>query len=160
MGILPMLLCPYGHTANERRASSEAESLMSSGCRDALLSILSICHRLVMTEAIQEEWHRHEQAFTRKWLVVMYARKKVHRCEAVRLRHLDKACEGLSTSEQDGLRKDLCLIGAACAGDGIIVTRDDVIQAIWYKCHDRLAVPKPIMWINPVPDGVRALQRL
>lgn len=146
--------------ASVAHSAGEAENPMSSCCRDALLMILRICHRLVMTEAIQEEWHRHERTFARKWLVGMYARKKVHRCEGVPLSHVDEACEGLSAAEQDGLRKDLCLVEAACAGDGVIVTRDDVIQAIWHKCHDRLGVPKPITWINPVIDGVQALERL
>ncbi len=90
----------------------------------------------------------------------MVAKKKVHRCEGVRLIHVDEACDGLSATEQDGLRKDLCLIEAACAGDGIVVTRDDAIQGIWQKCRDRLHAPKPIHWINPVTDGVQALDRL
>lgn len=146
--------------ASVAHSAGEAEHPMSSCCRDALLAILNICHRLVMTEAIQEEWHRHARAFARKWLVSMYARKKVHRCNAVRLCHVDEACAGLSAAEQDGLRKDLLLLEAACAADGIIVTRDDAIQAIWHKCHDRLGVPKPITWINAMTDGVPALERL
>jgi hypothetical protein len=90
----------------------------------------------------------------------MVARKKVPRPEGVTLSHVEEACQGLSAAEQNGLRKDLCLVEAACAADGIIVTRDDAIQAIWHKCHDRLGVPKPIQWINPVTDGVEALERL
>jgi hypothetical protein len=90
----------------------------------------------------------------------MVAKKKVHRCEGVQLSHVDEACEGLSATEQGGLRKDLRLVEAACAGDGIIVTRDDVIRGIWDRCHDRLGLPKPIKWINPVTDGVQALEYL
>jgi hypothetical protein len=146
--------------ASVAHSAGKAQNPMSSCCRDTLLAILMICHRIVMTEAIQEEWHRHTRTFSRKWLVSMYARKQVHRCEAIQLSHVDEACEGLSVAEQDGLRKDLCLIEAACVGDGIIVTRDEVIQAIWDKCHDRLGVPSPITWINPVNDGVHALEHL
>jgi hypothetical protein len=146
--------------ASVARSAGETKHPVSSCCRDSLLAIRTICHRVVMTKEVQDEWNRHMSRFTRKWLTSMWARKKVYPCEGVPLRHVDKVCEGLSTAEQDGLRKDLCLVEAACAGDGIVVTRDDVIQAIWHKCYDRLGVPKSITWINPVAEGVEALQRL
>jgi hypothetical protein len=113
-----------------------------------------------MTEAIQDEWNHHMSRFTRKWFRSMVAKKKVHRCEGTQLRCADEAYEGLSADEQDDLGKDLCLVEAACAGDGIIVTRDDVIRGIWVKCHARFGLPQPIRWINPVSDGVQALERL
>jgi hypothetical protein len=146
--------------ASVAQSAGETEHPVSSCCRDSLLAIRTICHRIVMTAEIQDEWNRHMSRFTRKWLTSMWARKKVQACEGVQLSDVDNACAGLSATEEGGLRKDLCLFEAACAGDGIIVTRDEVIQAIWHKCHDRLGVPQPITWINPVVDGVQALERL
>src|SRR4030042_242155 len=119
------------------QSAGETEHPVSCCCRNALLSILGVCHRVVMTEAIQDEWNHHMSRFTRKWFRSMVARKKIHRSEGMRLSHLDEVCEGLPTNEQDGLRKDVCLIEAACAADGIVVTRDDVIVGIWQKCQDR-----------------------
>ncbi len=113
-----------------------------------------------MTDAIREEWHRHASRFTRKWLVSMYAKKKVHTCEAIPMDHVSEAREELTGGEQDGLRKDLCLVEAACAGDGIVVTRDDAIVGIWGKCHHRFGLAVQIRWINPQTDGVQALERL
>ncbi len=141
-------------------SAGETEHPVSSCCRNALLAIRTICHRVVMTEAIRDEWNRHMSRFTRKWFRSMVARKKVHRCEGVQVNRVDEAYERLSADEQDGLRKDLCLLEAACAGDGIVVTRDDAIREIWHKCHDQLGLSEPITWINPVTDGVRALERL
>ncbi len=146
--------------ASVAQSAGETEHPASSCCRNSLLAILTICHRVVMTDAIREEWHRHASNFSRKWLVSMYARKKVPPCEEMQLSHVDEACKGLSDGEQDGLRKDLCLIEAACLGDGIVVTRDDAIQAIWLKCHERFALSKPIQWINPSTDGVEVFERL
>jgi hypothetical protein len=146
--------------ASVARSAGETEHPVSSCCRNSLLAILTICHRVVMTEAVQNEWNRHTSRFTRKWFRSMVAKKKVHRCEGLQLSHVDEACEGLSAAEQDGLRKDLCLVEAACAGDGIVVTRDDAIQGIWHKCHNRLCAPKSITWINPVTDSVQALEHL
>jgi len=113
-----------------------------------------------MTEAIREEWRRHASSFTRKWLASMYAKKKVHTCAGVPLGHVDEACAELSAREQDGLRKDLCLVEGACAGDGIVVTRDDAIVGIWGKCHHRFGLAMQIRWINPHTEGVQALERL
>ncbi len=146
--------------ASVAQSAGETKHPVSSCCRDSLFAILTICHRVAITEAIQDEWNYHMSRFTRKWLRSMVARKKVHRCEGIPLSHVDEACEGLSVTEQNGLRKDLCLVEAALAGDGIVVTRDDVIQAIWHKCHDRFGLAKPIQWINPLIDGVQALERL
>lgn len=146
--------------ASVAQSAGETEHPVSSCCRNALLAILTICHRLVVTEAIQDEWNHHMSRFTRKWFRSMVAKKKVHRCEGAQLRGVDEAYEGLSTGEQDELRKDLCLVEAACAGDGIIVTRDEVIRGIWGRCHARFGLPKPITWINPLADGVQALERL
>lgn len=142
------------------QSAGETRHPVSRACREALVSIRDICHRVVMTEAVQNEWNRHMSRFTRKWFRSMVAKKKVHRCEGAQLIHVDKACEGLTAAEQDGFRKDLCLVEAACAGDGIVVTRDDVIVGIWQKCHDQLGLSKPIEWINPVTDGVQALECL
>jgi len=146
--------------ASVARSAGETEHPVSCCCRESLLAIHEICHRLVMTEAIQVEWRRHASRFTRKWLVSMYAKKKVHPCEGIPLGHVDEACAELSASDQDGLRKDLCLVEGACAGDGIVVTRDDAIVGIWGKCHHRFGLTRQIRWINPQTDGVQALERL
>ncbi len=142
------------------RSAGETEHPVSSCCRNSLVAILTICHRVVMTDAVQSEWNHHMSRFTRKWFRSMVAKKKVHRCEGVQLSHVEEAYEGLSAVERDGLQKDLRLVEAACAGDGIVVTRDNAIQGIWRRCHDRLGVPKPITWVNPVTDGVQALEHL
>ncbi|HNS22944.1 MAG TPA: hypothetical protein PKH24_20765 [Sedimentisphaerales bacterium] len=146
--------------ASVARSAGETEHPVSACCRESLLAILNICHRIVLTEAIRQEWHRHASRFTRKWLVSMYAKKKVPPCNDAPLNRVDNACEVLSPGEQEELRKDLCLIEAACAADGIIITRDDAIVQIWQKCHSRLGLSKPIRWINPVPDGVSAMEQL
>jgi hypothetical protein len=142
------------------RSAGEAEHPVSSFCRKVLVSIRDICHRVIMTEAIREEWYRHESRFTRKWLVSMHARRKVHSCKGMELSHLDDACKGLSAGEQDALRKDICLVEAACTGDGIIITRDDAVVAIWEKCKDRFRLSKTIRWINPTTCDAHILERL
>jgi hypothetical protein len=146
--------------ASVARSAGETKHPVSSCCRDALERILRICHRITMTEAIREEWDRHWSRFTRMWYRSMVARKKVQWLAASQITPTEQVLKVLSASEQEDLRKDLCLIAAACGGDGIVVTRDDVIVAIWQKCQDGFGLPKPITWINPVTAGVEALEHL
>jgi len=141
-------------------SASETEHPVSRSCREALVSIRDICHRVIMTEAIQEQWHCHAKYFASKWLAGMYARKKVHRCEGVQLKRLGEAYKRLSASEQESLREDLCLIEGACAGDWIVVTEDKRIVAIWQKCQGQFHLPKPIVWINPVTNDIGVFEHL
>jgi hypothetical protein len=146
--------------ASVARSAGETEHPVSSSCRDALDRILKICHRVAMTEAIREEWDRHWSRFTRIWYMSMVARKKVQWLTASQINPTEKVLKVLSASEQESLREDLLLIEAACDGDGIVVTRDDAIIAIWQKCQDRFGLAKPITWINPATAGAEALERL
>ena len=49
----------------------------SRNCREFLQAVLTVCHRMVLTEPIQEEWTRHESRFARTWRKSMMARKKI-----------------------------------------------------------------------------------
>src|SRR5437660_6190664 len=52
---------------------------LSRQCRDCLLAMLHICHRIVMTAEIGAEWKRHRSRFAMTWLTSMEARRKVWR---------------------------------------------------------------------------------
>jgi hypothetical protein len=140
-------------------SAGETEHPVSSCCRNALLSIRDICHRVIMTEPIRSEWDRHKSRFTRKWFMSMVA-KKIQRSMGMRVDLAERALTGLSATEQESLEKDLCLIEAACDGDGIVVTRDDEVVKIWQKCQGQFHLAKPITWINPVTDDIGVFERL
>jgi hypothetical protein len=40
-------------------------------------SLLTVCHRVVMTDEISREWRRHQSAFATSWLAAMRRRRKV-----------------------------------------------------------------------------------
>ena len=61
----------------------DAIASQAKGCRDFLTVVLTICHSVTVTSEIQEEWNRHRSNFARRWLVSMYSKRKVHRCNAV-----------------------------------------------------------------------------
>ncbi|MGA9382780.1 MAG: hypothetical protein WBV73_28800 [Phormidium sp.] len=52
-----------------RAAGGEsAKSPTSKYCRDFLLAVLDISHRVVMTPDIRKEWDKHQSSFARTWL--------------------------------------------------------------------------------------------
>jgi hypothetical protein len=59
-----------------RAAGGEnATAPTSVNCREFLKSVLFICHRVVMTPEIKEEWKTHQSNFSREWRCQMVARK-------------------------------------------------------------------------------------
>lgn len=67
---------------------------------------------------------------------------------------------GLSDKERAVIEKDRCLLEAALSADGVIVTRDDEFRNVLAKTPQGSGLLARITWINPVSDGVNALQGL
>jgi hypothetical protein len=59
--------------ASVARAAGSLESKHPTGilCRDFLMGVRSVCHRIVWTEAIKVEWDKHDSVFARQWRVSM-----------------------------------------------------------------------------------------
>jgi len=131
-------------------AAGETDHPTSKSCREALLDIREVCHRIIMTPSLLDEWKRHESRFARKWLRSMFACRKVrnvkHTC--FRLPATDMTC--LNVEENESLRKDAHLFEGAFEGDGTIISLDDEAGRIWDKCHRHMQVPKAIKWITPL----------
>ena len=49
----------------------------SKNCRDFLNAVLTICHRMVLTDDIKEEWDKHQSIYAKKWRSSMVAKRKV-----------------------------------------------------------------------------------
>jgi hypothetical protein len=141
-------------------SASETDNPVSKSCRDTLICILKICHKMVMTKAIREEWKRHAKRFSWKWRYSMFARKKIKDFEDVDLPDVSIKQSKLTQHDLGVLEKDLLLIKAACAGDGIIITRDEEIIDIWLRYKEHIKTPKTIRWINPIHDNPECLKNL
>lgn len=46
-------------------------------CREFLLDMMSICHKVVVTQAISIEWKNHASTFSVRWLAAMRAKRKL-----------------------------------------------------------------------------------
>src|SRR6059058_625173 len=96
----------------------------SKHCRDLLLAVREICHHVVMTAEIREEWNRHQSVFARRWRVSMEARRKVSHENAVAPDATLRGKIGRAAStvnEREAMLKDCCLLEAAIATDQIVL---------------------------------------
>ena len=108
---------------------------LSKSCRDFLKAILRICHTVVFTDAIREEWRRHRSRFARTWLVQMYARKKVIELDVGADRALRAAIRNSSMTEKQksAMDKDVHLLEAALMKRLQDTIKEGFVGANWQK---------------------------
>ena len=120
-------------------------------CRDFLKAVRTICHQIVMTQEIGEEWQRHHSSFARRWLLSMAARRKVHRLGEV----LDRALRGRirrvisSEKNAEAIRKDYRLIEASLATDRIVISLDETVRKLFAGAAHKVGELRLIVWANP-----------
>jgi hypothetical protein len=149
-----------------RRLIIDADVAQSSGqaaavdptsvkCRQFLQSALDICHRVVLTPAILDQWKQHKSRFARAWLSSMWARKKVDRLSPSLDDRLRSAVESVGMSEKHRrvLMNDLHLVEAAIATDGIVVSRDDTARDLFRAASATLGRLRRIVWVNPADEA-------
>jgi hypothetical protein len=128
--------------------------------RDALMAILTICHRICLSPELSEEWKRHQSRFARGWLTQMYARRKVVASEPPPCREIladIRSFRAITQSDIDAVEKDIHLIAAALAADQAVLSHDNQVAAIIRKvCGDTRTVTSKaiahVLWINPIAD--------
>lgn len=133
--------------ASVAAAAGETIKPASRRCREFLDAVLKICHRLAMTAALANEWDAHESLFAARWRAEMTSRGKIVR---------------LTISPNEDLRnqvrstaavlKDLHLIEAALAVDGIVVSLDENARGFF-----RVDAAADVIWLNPVDEGGHAI---
>lgn len=139
--------------ASVARAAGETNHPVSSSCREALESILRICHRIIMGYTLSVEWKNHESRFAKRWLVSMYARRKVITIDSTSFPVLVEKAITLTDREREALEKDKHLVELAIDGDGVIYSIDDTAIEIWDKCCKQMNTPKEITWKNPIRES-------
>jgi hypothetical protein len=123
-------------------------------CCDFLQAVLDICHCIVVTPTMQEEWKRHTSSrvdFFRTWRGQMISRKKMVVIDplADRTLSLDVEKTAKSDNDLDAVRKDIHLIHAALAADRSIVSCDDTARHLFGNASSIVPALSPIVWVNP-----------
>lgn len=126
---------------------------LSKHCRDFLKTTLDVCHRVVLTRAVREEWKKHESAFTRQWRATMMARKKLLLDDPGEDGPLREAIEDAAATQRgrDAMLKDAHLIEAAQART--VVSLDDTVRGLFCAAATRVPVLRTVVWVNPGHPG-------
>jgi hypothetical protein len=130
----------------------EATYPTSVHCRDFLIAVLDICHKVVMTPDIREEWNKHESEFARAWRRRMVAKRKF---EFLDIPVNEELWEKIDTSagsdrQRAEMFKDLRLIEAAIATDRTVISLDDnTARKFFGKAAVQVDELKDIVWVNP-----------
>lgn len=123
------------------------------------MAVRAICHYIVMTDEIAEEWKRHESGFARQWRVSMLARRKVHRSEAVPDSSLRRRIEELMSTDRSefAVWKDACLVEAALDTDRVVVSLDDTVRVLLTLACEGVRELRAVAWVNPSKPDENAI---
>ena len=121
-------------------------------CRDFLNVVLSLKHRVVMTEKISDEWKRHASPFARRWRVSMAARRKVDRI--IDPPENENLCTKIvntarSEKQKENIEKDFHLLQAAFATDQTVISLDETIRRLFKRASQQVGEIRNIIWVNP-----------
>jgi hypothetical protein len=144
--------------ASVARAAGETEDRVSSACRSFLQEILRICHRVVMTPEISQEWNKHRSNFAFRWRASMTARKKVVRpcpVEDAGLRQMIRSLQ-LRDNVREAILKDIHLVEAAFATEQTIASLDEIVRGHLRQISGSVRSLKSLVWVNPIKDDEHA----
>ena len=133
-------------SGSERATHPRAEH-----CRDFLNAVLSLSHRMVMTEQINNEWKNHQSRFARRWRVSMDARKKIDRIDPPENAELQAKVTTTTNNENEieAMQKDFHLLQAALATDQTVVSLDETIRGLFKRASQQVGEIRNIIWMNP-----------
>jgi hypothetical protein len=124
-------------------------------CRDFLLAVLRVCHKVAMSPEVFEEWKNHKQEYAHTWLTSMVARKKFaskHSLENPDIKHAVLAT-ATSEREREAMDKDLHLLWAAMSHDRLVVSLDENARVLFQRAAAGVAELRRIGWINPATEA-------
>ena len=120
-------------------------------CRDFLNAVLSLSHRIAMTEKINNEWKDHQSRFARRWRVSMDARKKIDRINPPEYVELQAKVTNTASDEDEieAMEKDFHLLQAALGTDQTIISLDETVRGLFKRASQQVGAIRGIIWVNP-----------
>jgi hypothetical protein len=131
----------------------EATYPTSVHCRDFLQAVLDICHKVVMTPDIKEEWDKHQSVFALRWRRRMVAKGKFVFLKEVSVdKELWDKIDLIAATDRQRreMFKDLRLLEAAIATDKTVISLDDkTARTFFSQAASEINALKEIVWVNP-----------
>ncbi|MEQ1837625.1 MAG: hypothetical protein ABL858_04705 [Candidatus Nitrotoga sp.] len=142
--------------ADVARASGGSNATHSDAIatRDFLQFTLTICHKVVMTSAMQAEWNTHQSEFARKWRRSMVNKRKLVVLTSVERHDIRNQIESLSVSDnnKEAMFKDCHLIEAALASDNRVISMDDTVKNLFSAATSSIPDLRNVLWVNPAKN--------
>lgn len=137
--------------------ASGAKSLdpRSVDCLGFLNSILEICHSVVVSGELEQEWDDHPSRWSNRWRAEMEDSRKISRPEISRdaeLRQAIKAIAG-TTGVTSRLEKDAHLVEACRQADMLIASNDNRARRGFARCASDVNWLGDVVWVNPATDS-------
>jgi hypothetical protein len=143
--------------ADVAQAAGSPESKHPRGirCREVLMAVRGVCHRMAWSQAIKAEWdiHAAKSQFAWTWLLSMM---RLNKLRPVELPGAGLAGAIGASALDDGVKailvKDCHLVEAALATDSRVVSLDETARGHFVSIAATIEELKPIMWVNPETD--------
>ncbi|MGB8346448.1 MAG: hypothetical protein WCD86_16300 [Ktedonobacteraceae bacterium] len=121
-------------------------------CREFLLDMMNICHKIVISQEILTEWKNHASFFSVSWLAAMRGKRKVLMVHpeaggsyVISVHEASK----FTPKEIVAMEKDLLLILAALETDRLIASCDSTARDLFARASSQIYDIKNIIWVNP-----------
>jgi predicted nucleic acid-binding protein len=123
-------------------------------CRDLLQLILSLGHKIVINDEINEELKKHASGFFISWLSGMQRKRRIVRVGKNDNSFLDiKAqIENLAKTyeNREAMKKDCFLLELALAHDKIVISKDEKVRKLFREISAQVTEIRDVNWINPI----------
>jgi hypothetical protein len=132
----------------------ESKDLTGIRCRDFLIAVRSVCHRMAWSAAIKVEWDKHHSKYAALWLVTMMNLKKLRPVKDERQEELRQTIERHSLDANVGaiMLKDAHLVEAALATDSRIAALDETVRGHFRRLAATHEPLRRINWVNPAAE--------
>lgn len=129
--------------------------------RDFLISVLTICHKAVMTPPVREEWDKHQSKFAKKWRSSMVAKKKLLLVDLAERQDIRNQVSSANVGQKkkDAMLKDCHLLESAIATDYRVISLDDTVRDLFINTLDVPDV-RNVSWINPTSEPEQVIKWL
>ncbi len=134
-------------------AASIKPAERAARCRRLLESIMKICHKVVLTRKMEEEFQTFSSSWSRQWRIKMVDKKKLIQDNSStedRPRSLEEAISNSTATEKvkDRMLGDCHLLEAALWTDNRVISMDRVREDFENLCITTARIQK-IVWFNP-----------
>ena len=140
----------------------ESKDPLGSVCREVLIRVRGICHRMAYGERMKEEWHRHMSRFATAWLVSMVSMNKLVLVDdSPESAHLDTIrAHAADPGLVEVMEKDAHLLAAATRTASRILSLDDKIRHHFAGKLRTHAEVLALVWVNPSDPEEDAIEWL